>query len=170
MVAEETLVFLRACLLGAGLGVLYDLMRILRIALPHGTLAVAMEDICYFVSATIVTFGFVLAYSDGELRMFILAGELAGGVIYFVTISILLMKLSRGIIALLKKLLRLIYKLFLAPFVWLFCKIFRLFRKIIVGFGKKVKKILGNLQIGLKTRGKLLYNKKKHQTKNTAAE
>jgi len=75
---EETLLFLKACALGAVLGACYDGFRILRAAVRFHTVLVFVQDVLYFVGVTIVTFAFLLAYNDGELRMFILIGELMG--------------------------------------------------------------------------------------------
>ena len=46
-IAGQTWLFLLSIALGAGLGVCYDLFRILRIALPHPTLAVLAEDLLF---------------------------------------------------------------------------------------------------------------------------
>lgn len=108
MICEETLVFFRACLLGAALAAVYDLFRILRMLVRWPAILVGVQDVVYFVFATVVTFSFLMAFHDGQLRVFILAGELAGGVVYFLTISVLLLKLSRVVIRLVK-----------SPFRWL---------------------------------------------------
>ena len=57
----------------------------------------------YFVLATLVTFCFVLAWNDGIVRVYLLAGELAGAVVYFLTISRIVMRLSKLIIKIIKK-------------------------------------------------------------------
>lgn len=101
--AEELGLFLRSCLLGACLAGIYDLLRIFRYTFKCHTLVVFLQDIMYFVLATLVTFCFVLAWNDGIVRVYLLAGELAGAVVYFLTISRIVMRLSKLIIKIIKK-------------------------------------------------------------------
>lgn len=160
-IAEETLSFFRACLMGACLGVLYDGIRIFRIAVRCNSIVVFFQDLVYFLFVTLCTFSFMLAFHDGKLRVFLLAGELLGAVLYFFTVSLLLIRTARKMIGFLKKILRAVFRLITAPFRWFGRKLWTLFRKIGVFFCGKMKKLRINLKIRLKKRKAMMYNKKK---------
>ncbi len=135
MLVKETTIFLQSCLLGAVLGFCYDGLRIFRIAIKCHSFVIAIQDILYCVLAAILTFSFVLAYHHGALRVYILAGELLGAVVYFFTISIVLLKISKFIIWLIKKILYIL----LFPFIWIIRLFKKLFMKLFKGIWKKMK-------------------------------
>lgn len=122
-VAQPVILFLEACVLGVLLGVLYDVFRILRLALPHGKIIVFVEDILYFFLITVISFAFVLLWADGVVRSFLLLGELLGGVVYFFTLSLLILKAAGLIIRAVKAVLHFLFRVTLLP-VW------RLIRRI----------------------------------------
>lgn len=83
-VSQQLALFLRSILLGGTLGLVYDLLRALRRlgGKTWGTLL----DALYCVFAVLAVFFFVLA-GDGELRIFVLAGIVGGGVLFFCLLS-----------------------------------------------------------------------------------
>lgn len=89
-VPEQLATFLRAILLGASLGLVYDLLRVLRRL--GGRIWGGILDALYCVAASASLFFFVMA-GDGELRLFILAGAAGGAVLYFCLLSPLLLPL-----------------------------------------------------------------------------
>lgn len=48
-VAKETMLFFQSLILGAGLSLLYDVLRIIRRETRHQAVAVSLEDIVYFL-------------------------------------------------------------------------------------------------------------------------
>ncbi len=89
-VPAQLATFLRAILLGASLGLVYDLLRVLRRL--GGRIWGGILDALYCVAAASSLFFFTLA-GDGELRLFILAGAAGGAVLYFCLLSPLLLPL-----------------------------------------------------------------------------
>lgn len=79
-VTEQLRTFLLSILLGLGAGVLYDLLRAVRLRHPRLT---APLDLLYCQAVGLAVFLFVLRQSDGQLRGFILLGGLGGGVLFF---------------------------------------------------------------------------------------
>lgn len=152
---EETILFLQSCILGVFLGCLFDLFRIFRMAVKCGTIFVFIQDILYFSIITFVTFMFLLSYNDGRLRMFILVGELMGSVLYFFSLSILILKSSKLIISVIKKILSVILNPFIKIFKFIKYKSDSLKDKINVKFKKN--KIFDKLF--LKNISKIVYNK-----------
>lgn len=84
MISQQLGLFLRSILLGGVLGLLYDLLRPWR-ALGGGLWGGAL-DVLFSLTAGWSVFFFVMA-GDGELRLFILAGVLGGGVLFFCLLS-----------------------------------------------------------------------------------
>lgn len=157
-VSAQTFLFLESCLLGAVLGVIYDIFRILRISFKNGSFLIFLEDALFFFICAILTFCFMLTTNDGQVRFFILLGEGIGFILYHCTIGVLVMKISKLIIRFIGRLFSLLYKILLAPFVRLFRFLFRkcspLFKKI-SGNCKKIKK---KAKFNLKERRIVLYN------------
>ena len=83
-VTEQLRTFLLSILLGLGAGVLYDLLRAVRLRHPRLT---APLDLLYCQAIGLAVFLFVLRQSDGQLRGFILLGGLGGGVLFFSLLS-----------------------------------------------------------------------------------
>ncbi len=157
-VSEQALDFLAACLLGVGLGVLYDLFRILRLALWRGRWIVAMEDLLFWMTAAATTFLFQLVNSDGQMRFYILLGELLGFTVYYFTVGALVFRASRLIIDFIKRILRFFYRILIRPFVKLFVFIFRKIRNLFVHVVSKCKKAKHFCKIHLHKKDVSLYN------------
>ena len=147
-VSQQTMTFLQSLLLGAALGMLYDVFRILRLLIPSGKVISFVEDIVYFLLCGVISFAFLIAVNNGIIRAYLLAGELLGAVLYYFTLG------------------KFIYRIFLSPFV-------RLFQAIAHGIchmaGKVRKKFAKNAiksKYRLKERRRLLYNVNKYHTRS----
>ena len=90
VVSQQLAMFLRSILLGACLGLVYDLLRVLRRL--GGQVWGGLLDAAYCVTASVSLAFFVLA-GDGELRLFFLLGAAGGAVLYFCLLSALLLPL-----------------------------------------------------------------------------
>lgn len=155
--AQETIAFLQSCLLGVGLAVFYDLLRLFRFAVPCHTVVVFLQDLFYFAGVTFATFCFVLAFHDGKLRAFLLAGELLGAVVYFFTLSLLLLKICKQLITLVKTIF---FRLLFAPLRTFFRSIGRLSAILGNKLKNTVKKFIRIAETYLQNRKLLVYNKK----------
>ncbi|MBE6905618.1 MAG: hypothetical protein E7476_05065 [Ruminococcaceae bacterium] len=159
-VAEQTWMFLASVALGAALGVCYDVFRILRIAIPHRTVAVVAEDILFFALCAAATFCFLLAAGDGQLRAFIIIGEAVGGILYYCTIGVLIIGIARWIIAAIKWVFHMIWKIFIRP-VWSMAKkIAGFFSKKLGNTANCIKSKVKNSNSHLKNHSQILYNLK----------
>ncbi|MDD3192389.1 MAG: spore cortex biosynthesis protein YabQ [Oscillospiraceae bacterium] len=157
-VNTQTIIFLQALLLGAALGVVYDLFRIFRIAIPLPASAVVAEDVIYFVFCGFVSFFFAMTVNFGQVRFFILLGETLGFLLYYLTVGALVMKCAKKIIAAIRWILLAVWKWLLRPvvqiFFWIGKKSGRIFGKI----GKNMKKVVQKHRKHLQTNRILLYN------------
>lgn len=122
--------FLYAMVLGAVLSVVYDVFRVIRVAFGGKKMAVFVEDLIFSLVALVITFVFVIAFNNGELRFFVLVGELLGFVVCHYTIGRIIVGFSRAIINGVRWFLELI-----------FTPIIRLFKKILTKTKETKKKL-----------------------------
>lgn len=90
--------FLNSAMLGAVIGVLYDLIAVLRSFLPSKRVITFAFDLLFWIIAIIALFAFVMLYTDGQMRWYFLLGNFFGIFIYKYTISALFFKSIRIII------------------------------------------------------------------------
>lgn len=95
---NQFLMVLYSLMLGAFLGVFYDIFRILRLLINPKNLSVFIQDIIYFLISGFVTFVFVLIMNSGESRFYILAGEALGWILYHVSLGDFIYKKLKNIV------------------------------------------------------------------------
>ena len=153
-VSSQTMAFLLSCLLGAGLAAVYDLFRILRIALPHPAPVIAAQDFVYLLLCAGATFFYLMTTISGQIRLFVLVGEAIGWVLYYFTIGEVVMKSAHVVIGFVYRFLRLL----LAPFAFLGKGLCRILSRTGQKVEAKAKKISTNGKMRLKQQRLLLYN------------
>ena len=84
----ERELFLLSVVLGCGLGLLYDIFRVFRAALPHGKILTFFEDIIYTFLYGFALFTFCTGLT-GAIRGFVLVGMLTGSVIIIFTLTVI---------------------------------------------------------------------------------
>lgn len=138
----QLLTFLFACILGALYSAFYDVFRALRLVKNQKPFTIFLEDLFYFITLAFVTFFYLLAFTNGEVRFYVLFGMIFGFIVFYLL-------LSKYNLLLLKCLLKIIFKcinLFFKGLYWLINKI----DNISSNFFKKC----------LKMASKVLYNNK----------
>lgn len=153
---EQTVIFLWAIAVGAGIMLCYDLFRMLRTAFQVSDGAIFAEDVFFFVIAGMITWFYLLESCRGELRGFVMIGEGIGGLIYFLTIGRLVMGIAKPIIHFLQNL---IDRLIVRPLQWIWKTVKGIF-KWLFKLCKTLLNWLGDIS-GIKKIGKVLRNKKK---------
>lgn len=141
-IGHEALLFGISMLAGAGLFLLYDILRIIRRILPHGTVAVGIEDFFYWLVCTGVVFVMLYRENDGMVRGFALLGMAVGTVLYYLLLSRYVVSLR---VFLLKSVLQLLHKVFGV----LFGPVIRLGKKVGRFLKKELKKLVRAVKIGL---------------------
>lgn len=104
-VSVQTLEFLYSALLGVALGVLYDIIRVIRAYMPKSRAITALFDILFWCAAIISLLAFVLTSSEGKMRWYVLVGTFCGGFVYMSALSRIVFKVLISTVAALKKLL-----------------------------------------------------------------
>lgn len=144
--------FLLTILLGGGMGLAYDGLRVFRHALPHKAFWIQIEDGLFWVAAVFLVFGVMLWASSGEIRFFSIFGLFGGMGLYFLTLSHLVIAVSDRILWLVKCVAMLFCRIIITPF-WLIFLPFRNPLKKIRGFCRKQRKKLlhsGKLYVKMK--------------------
>ncbi len=149
-----------AILLGGALGVCYDVLRILRIAIRHGTFAVAVEDILFSALCAAATFFYQLLADCGRIRMFVLIGELIGFILYYCTVGACLIGISKRIIGAVKWVLGILGRLLVRPVLHILRKLQAKWAQIARRLALFIKKQPKNMTSHLKKQNGLLYNLK----------
>lgn len=140
------------------MGVLYDVFRVCRIAVPTRRGIVFVQDMLFFLLCAIATFLFLLTSTDGVVRVFLMVGEALGWIIYYFTLGQLVMKVSKTIIAAIKAVLRFLLRYLLYPIWLLIYNLISLLMRPIRFFVQIMKKFLQRLKFRLKVERVILYN------------
>ncbi len=144
-IEDQLLNFFYAIILGGFVCFYYDVLYFLRTALKFNKILVFLTDIFFWCSLALVTFTFLLAVSNGELRLYILVGIFMGFLIIRRLFSRIFRKILKKISIFVLKIFKAISKRFYKIFDK--CEIynnkfFKKCRKIAKKVPKIVKKLL----------------------------
>lgn len=84
-------------LVGLALAVVYDGFRVTRILFRTGKIAMYVQDILYGIAAAFATFLLALAVNYGEIRFYIIGGELIGMTVYFLTLGRITVRIAKWV-------------------------------------------------------------------------
>ncbi len=156
--AKETRLFLLSIVVGVGLSLLYDLLRVLRLQTRHRPIVVSLEDLLYFLVCAAVTFGFALKDNSGQIRGYILIGELLGWGCWHLTAGELAVKIASGIFALLRRVVLAVARVALFPFYCLWKLVLKILRLLSRPMKLFLKKVMQTQKYNLKRKQMMLYN------------
>lgn len=114
-ISGQVLIFFQSIVLGVIIGVFYEIFRIIRMAHENGRILIFFEDIIFFSVSSVVTFLFILTVNQGQIRFYIILGEIIGLTTYFLTMGVVVNKIFKLIIKMLKKILYFIYYITIRP-------------------------------------------------------
>ncbi len=137
---EQVLIFLASLGVGFLLGVLYDFLRAVRLSFTRGKIAVVIFDLIYFFSVAFFSYIFILAANKGEVRSYIIIGELLGAVFYYFSFGIAVVKITNRFVSLLKRFYSFVFKIISFPFRLIKRLVSRFFGKLSKFFKKSEKK------------------------------
>lgn len=142
VIRSEAVFFGISFLVGMGLVLIYDVFRILRRVIKHGTVLIGIEDLCFWLLCTIAVFLLLYRENDGMMRMFAFVGILIGMAVYLAVFSRFILRffvwLFAGILKGIKKVGRV-----------LFGPLTKVVRKIFLFLKKWLKKWYKAIKIGL---------------------
>ncbi len=144
----ELAVFMQSFLAGVTVILAYDMLRILRKVIRHGTILLAIEDLLYWIGCALFLFQVLFRINDGQIRWYSLAGIAMGMMLYNFTLSAILVKYTSAVIQRILKLSGNFILFVTRPFRWILKKIMGflkyLSRKIKL-LAKYIKKRLKNI-------------------------
>lgn len=152
-VVGQAITFALSLALGGVLCTFYDVLRAIRKAGINSFWSVFLTDIIFWVVSAFVTFIFLISRTNGEIRGYVLIGEIFGFVIFRISISKILFSVFLFLLVNVKK----IYMLMAKNFYCLYYKSETIFIKIWLIMVKKTKRVGKTIKKLLKNRGKLLY-------------
>lgn len=129
--ADENVFLLYALMMGIFITFLYDILRILRRAVPHGGFLLSLEDICFWIYCAAEVFLMMYHESNGTLRWFAVLGALTGMLLYRRLVSPFFVKYGA---------------LWLSRLLGLLGKAAGLLCRPLVFFGKAIKKAAGRVR------------------------
>ena len=123
----------------------YDVLRAMRNAIKISAFSVFFQYILYFVVIAFVTFIFLMATTNGEIRGYIIFGILIGFLVCFCTVSKFFIKLLnlvfKGVFTVFRK-INSVYNTIFLKTERFFIKIFNLIKNTCKKLLKKVKGLL----------------------------
>ena len=134
-ILEELQFFGLAVLRGIFILILYDLIRIFRRIVPHGVLAVALEDVFYWAGTALLIFQLLYRENDGAVRGYALFAVAAGMLFYHQTVSNWMVEHTAGI-------LNWCLGILLRPFRFVWGKVVQVLKVAVRFYKNKLKKRL----------------------------
>lgn len=159
-VSNQVFTFLLSILLGFVFCILYDFLRSIRKAGFNSYIATLITDIIYWVIIAFVTFLFLLARTNGEIRGYVLISALLGFIAFRLTLSKLLFGTLCFVMRFTVKVVRFIHN----AFYRFFDEISNRFTVVLVKIIKSLRLTLKKLKKLLKYRYSMLYTKANSKT------
>ncbi len=149
-----------ALILGVGLGVIYDIFKLVRLLGINFKVAVFVEDILFFLISTIAIFSFYMQFTDGKFRIYPFLAAVVGFAVYFKTVEKLIFWIIKKVYFFVTGVLHFVYRKIVRPPLKFIKKLlFKTFSEInrffYNFFGQNIIKFLKNL---LPKKRKMLYN------------
>lgn len=141
-IGQEALFLGISILVGVGLFLLYDILRIFRRIVPHGNLWIGVEDFLYWLICTGAVFVMLYQENDGMVRGFTFLGIVCGMIFYYLLLSQFVIKVN---VFVLRKVLRFFGKIL----GFFFGPIWRIIKKAGRFLRKQLKKLLRAVKMSL---------------------
>lgn len=114
--------FVFSIVFGLVLGIVLDLFKIVIIIFKENSNKTFLRDVLYFSFIGVLSFLFIMIINMGEIRFYILAGELLGWSIYHFTLSKMVVNKASKVIKFLKNITKKILSLLPKPKKYEFIK------------------------------------------------
>lgn len=147
MAGNQTHLFIVFTIVGIIIGILFDIFRILRKSFKTKDIVTYIEDILFWILTGIIILFSMYKFSNGELRFFMIIGIIMGTLMYMITFSRYVIKISVFIIKIIKTIIvypvkvveKILKKIIIRP-IFIICINFK---KNFINFVKKNKKNRG---------------------------
>jgi spore cortex biosynthesis protein YabQ len=149
--------FLTSILWGGILLLIYDILRIFRRVIKHGAFLIAVQDMIFWVAASLFIFSMIYRENNGIIRGYSILGMMLGSILYHFALSDFLVKLISKLIQTL-----------LSPFKAALNQVARLIKILLLAGRKRSNRLLLGLKkwkISVKMKRKELMHKRLEQKK-----
>ncbi len=138
--STQTRSFLLSLGFGLIIGILYDVLRIVRILLSFSKIATFVTDFLFSVLSAVMTFLFCLSVTNGEVRLYIILGEFIGFSVFYLSFGTVAVKFSEKTVKKIFNVFRKFFRFIFSPFI----KIFTVVSIKCTKLRKKVQKTVKN--------------------------
>jgi len=118
-IIRDNYFLLYSLILGIGVTILYDLLRIFRRVVKHKDALVSIEDLIYWIIVAISVFYMMHTENNGTLRWFAVLGAAVGMILYKKILSNFFIESASIVLQVIFKYLGKVWKLVLTPFRFL---------------------------------------------------
>ncbi len=146
-------------LVGLVLAAVYDVFRVTRILFRTGKYVMYIQDIVYGAAAAFLTFLLALCVNSGEIRFYIVGGELVGMTVYFISIGRITVRIARFIYKICARVYRWLDQYIFKPIHSRYIKIKEFIINKISQMQKRKKNSIRNTENSLKPTSGLVYNR-----------
>lgn len=108
--SEQLIQFGIAAFVGVALGVVYDFFKVLRLIGLNFKIAVFVEDILFFLIATVTMFSYYMQETDGKFRIISLVAAVLGFLVYSLTVEKVVFFIIKKLYAMISKITGFIYE------------------------------------------------------------
>lgn len=112
---EQIYLFFCAVAFGVADFLLYDFIRILRLAFKHSFNIIQAEDALFWFVSAVFFYKMLIYLNEGEVRFYIVMGFFMGGIIYHFSFSQIIMCVANEIISVIRKVFSIIAGILLFP-------------------------------------------------------
>ncbi len=163
MAINQAYLFLIFVLNGFIIGLLFDFFRILRKAFKTADILTYCQDILFWILTGLVTLYSIFVFNNGEIRIYIFLGILIGIILYMLLLSKYIILINVYILNKIKMCIKLILKIIVIPFKFIFNIFKKIFLKpisfIFINIKKDIKKI--SKKMTLKNKNNVIFEKNK---------
>ena len=115
IVCNQSELFFISIQIGVVIGIIFDVIRIFRKTIRHHNFIVQIEDMLFWVCSGFTGFYMLYNCNYADIRPYILIGILMGACFYFLTFSIIVMKVMTYIVEISKRILHKAYRIVMKP-------------------------------------------------------
>lgn len=153
--------FVISIVTGLLLGAYYDIFRIFRTVFQSESRAVFFQDLFYMLSAAFITFLLSLGVNYGEVRFYILAGEMIGWCLYYLTVGMVTIRVFQFVS-------KILHKFLINPIRKISVRIFYFIFKMAKIIVRNTRIVTVNWKKHLKHHNTIVYNHFNSKHKRTA--
>lgn len=143
---------------GGVLAAAYDVLRLVRMMLSGHNRHVVIQDFFFMLLAAFVTYLVCLAASAGMLRFYVVACEIIGACVYFLSIGLVTARIARGVYVVCRTVWHFLRRFFFRPILAFFRRIAGWIWRKCTALQKVTKKCQKNHTNPLKPKPHLVYN------------